>query len=87
MNRSRRKVVVLLHAGRRAETLLGWLRQMLPAAILLATPAALPALPSAPEDALVVDAQDIDSPLSLADAIARAQERVALDQGAGPTQG
>jgi hypothetical protein len=73
-------VVVLLHAGKRAETLLGWLRQLVPAAVLLVTPPAFSAVQTVPDDALVVDAQDVDSPLSLADAVARATERAVQNQ-------
>ena len=75
MEKVPRRVVVLVHAGKRAETLLGWLRQLMPAAGLLLMPPAFPAVPPASDEVLVVDAQDVDSPLSLADALARAQER------------
>ncbi len=56
--------------------MLAWLRQLLPAAILLIAPAAPPRDGG---DAIVVDAEDIDSPMSLADALAKGQARVDRD--------
>jgi hypothetical protein len=85
MEKEHRPVVMLLHAGKRAETLLEWLRQLVPAAVLLVTPPSLTAVPSEP-DALVIDAQDVDSPLSLADAVTRAKERVVQQREASTGQ-
>lgn len=63
--------------GRRAERLLAWLRQLLPAAALLVvTPVAAAQPPLPAEDALILDGDDIDSPLALAAALARAQSRL-----------
>lgn len=54
--------------------MLAWLRQLLPAAVLLIAPAASSLGDG--RDAIVVDAEDIDSPMSLADALAKGQARV-----------
>ncbi len=82
-----RRLVVLVPAGRRGETLLGWLRQLLPAAVLMVAPPSFPVSPPSSEEVLVVDAQDVDSPLSLADAVARAQEQLGAERARGFGQG
>jgi hypothetical protein len=75
----KRKVVVVVRPGKRAGTVLAWLRQLLPAAVLLIAPATLPpTFPDGAED-IIVDAEDVDSPMSLADAIAKGQARVQRD--------
>ncbi|HET7755419.1 MAG TPA: hypothetical protein VFK85_16055 [Anaeromyxobacteraceae bacterium] len=69
------RVYVLVQAGRRpgaAKKIMRWVRALLPSAVLLATPGALPTAED--DDAVVVsiDADDVVSgPLALADAIAR----------------
>jgi hypothetical protein len=87
MGERKRRLVVLLPAGKRGETLLGWLRQLLPAAVLMIAPPSFAMSPPSPEEVLVVDAQEVDSPLSLADAIARAQEHLGAEQDSGSGQG
>jgi hypothetical protein len=82
-----RRLVLLVPPGGRGDTLLGWLRQLLPAAVLMVSPPAFTASPPSSEEVLVVDAQDVDSPLSLADAIARAQEHLGEGQERAPGQG
>ncbi len=71
MGSERAEVVIVVRPGKRTGTVLGWLRQLLPAAILLVAPASLPSTELAAEDSIVVDADEVDSPLSLADAVAR----------------
>lgn len=73
MGDDRGQVVVVVRPGRRTGPVLAWLRQLLPAAVLLVAPAGLPAAGPAGDDALVVEADDIDSPMALADALARDQ--------------
>ncbi len=62
------RVVVLVRPGARTDTVLAWLRRLVPAALLLLAPASLPG------DARVIslDADEVLSgPLSLADTLAR----------------
>ncbi len=70
------RLLVVVRGARDTGTLLAWLRQLLPAAVLLMAPAALPYFPGDGEDAIVVDAEDIDSPMALADALAKGQARI-----------
>ncbi|HSN92314.1 MAG TPA: hypothetical protein VLS93_13875 [Anaeromyxobacteraceae bacterium] len=65
------RVVVVVRPGVRTPTVLAWLRQLLPAAMLLVAPASLPPDEAGESDAIVVEADDFDSPMSLADAVAR----------------
>lgn len=66
----RPRVFVLVRPGSRASEIRRWLRALLPTAILVATPAALP--PDGPYDLVTIDADATDpGPLSIADAIAR----------------
>jgi hypothetical protein len=65
------KVVVVVRPGTRTATVLVWLRQLVPAAILLVAPASLPPGDLADDDPIVIEADDIDSPMSLADALAK----------------
>lgn len=65
------KVVVLVRPGRRTGPVLGWLRQLLPAAILLIAPASPPAMEPGEGGSIVVEANDIDSPMALAHALTR----------------
>jgi len=72
-------VLVVVRPGRRTGTVLAWLRQLLPAAVLLVSPATFP--PAATDEAsIVIEADDVDSPLSLADALARAREGTASER-------
>ena len=65
------RVVVVVRPGKRTGPVLVWLRQLLPAAVLLVVPASLPAAGTTEDDAIVVEADGIDSPMSLADALAK----------------
>jgi hypothetical protein len=71
-----RTVVVVVHPGtnpHRPAEILRWLRWLLPAALLVVAPAAVP-LGDA-YDVITIDADAVESgPLSLADAIARGRE-------------
>lgn len=73
----RGKAVVVVRAGSRAGRVLSWCRALLPAAVLLVAPLS-PPVPEA-EDAIVLDADEIDSPLALAHAITRATQRWGRD--------
>ena len=67
-------VVVVVRPGRRTGTVMTWLRQLLPAAVLLVAPASPPpSAPGAPDegDAIVLEADEIESPMALADALAK----------------
>jgi hypothetical protein len=75
MDGNGRPIVVVVRAGRRTETVLAWLRQLLPAAVLLVSPGTFMVTDDGAEGALVVDAEDVDSPMSLAAAVARAQAK------------
>ena len=70
------KVVVVVRPGTRTATVLVWLRQLVPAAVLLVAPAGLPTGETSEEDPIVVEADEIDSPMSLADALAKRQVMV-----------
>jgi hypothetical protein len=64
-NRATRRLVVVVRPGRRTGTILAWLRQLLPTALLLVAPANFPAPASG--DAVCIDADEVPSgPLSLA---------------------
>ena len=70
---SQETVVVLVRSGtspRRAGEILRWLRRLLPTALLVTAPAAPPLAAAA--DVLTIDADAVESPLSLAEALARA---------------
>ena len=70
MRASGRPLVIVVRPGGRTGTILAWLRQLVPAAVLLVAPATFPEVGSA--DVITLDANDILSgPLSLADALAR----------------
>jgi hypothetical protein len=61
-------------SARRTAQVLTWLRWLLPAAVLVVTPAA--GAPVEREDAVTIDAEEACSgPLSVADALARALRR------------
>jgi hypothetical protein len=86
------RIFVLMRPGGRpgaAQAITRWLRFLLPAAVLLSSPAALP--PEAEEDAAVVISVDIDDedsgPLALADAIARGRSRHVNTSGSPPRSG
>lgn len=65
-----RTMFVLVRPGSRTGEIRRWLRALLPTAILVATPAALP--PDGPYDLVTIDADATDAgPLSIVDAIAR----------------
>lgn len=66
-------IVVLVRRGRMTGRVLAWCRQLLPAAVLLVSPLAPPADAPVDDDAIVLDADEIDSPMALAHAIARAR--------------
>jgi hypothetical protein len=78
----RETVVVLVRSStnfRRSDEILSWLRRLLPTALLVIAPAALP---SAAEDVITIDADAVESgPLSLADALARASHAVPIAMG------
>ncbi len=64
------KLVIVVRPGARTRSILGWLRQLVPAALLVVAAAELP--PPAPPDAIVLDEEEVASgPLSLADALMR----------------
>ncbi len=72
------RVVIVVRPGPRTRTILGWLRQLVPAALLVVASANLP--PPAPPDVITLDEDDVASgPLSLADALTR-------HRGAAPGQ-
>ena len=74
-----RRLVVVVRPGRRTRTVLSWLRQLLPTAMLLVAPARVPA--SASWEVVCIDADDVPSgPLSLA---ALVMERSARPEGGG----
>lgn len=63
-------LVIVVRPGSRTRTILGWLRQLLPAALLVVAAADLP--PPVPPDAIVLHEEEVASgPLSLADALTR----------------
>jgi len=67
------KLVIVVHPGARTRSILGWLRQLIPAALLVVAAANLP--PPAPPNVIVLDDEDVASgPLSLADALMRHRE-------------
>ncbi len=79
MDATGEKVGVVVRPGKRTRTVLVWLRQLLPAAVLLVSPAGAPA-PDAPDGAagdasdaapIVIEADAVESPMSLAAALAR----------------
>jgi len=62
------KLVIVVRPGSRTRTIMGWLRKLLPAAVLVVATASRPARP----DAVVLDEEEVVSgPLSLADALLR----------------
>lgn len=66
-----RRLVIVVRPGARTQSILAWLRQLVPAALLVIAGANLPA-PDPTDDAVVLDDDDVASgPLSLADALAR----------------
>jgi hypothetical protein len=65
------KVVVVVRPGRRTGSVLTWIRQLLPGALLLVASASLPTTEPAEGGSIVVEADDIDSPMSLADALVK----------------
>ncbi len=70
MENGDRKLVIVVRPGSRTRTILGWLRQLLPAAVLLVAPPSFPAAEAA--DVIALDEEEVVSgPLSLADALAR----------------
>lgn len=63
-------LVIVVRPGARTRSILGWLRQLVPAALLVVAAADLP--PPVPPAAIVLDEEDVPSgPLSLADALMR----------------
>ncbi len=77
------KVVVVVRPGRRTGPVLAWLRLLLPAAVLLVSPAALPAAGAGAGegegDAIVVEADGIDSPMALARALAMSADGISRE--------
>ncbi len=63
-------LVLLVRPGRTTKRVLAWARQLLPAAVLLIAPVAFPAGVPPDDDAIVLDADEIDSPMALAHAVA-----------------
>jgi hypothetical protein len=67
---NRLAVVIVLRPGSRTGTIRGWIRRLLPTALLLVSPVRLP--PDLADDAIVLDEEEVASgPLSLADALLR----------------
>lgn len=62
--------VVLVRPGRRTGAVVGWCRKLLPAAVLLVSPMTAAPQPSPDDEAIVLDADEIDSPMALAHAVA-----------------
>lgn len=63
-------LVIVVRPGVRTRSILAWLRQLVPAALLVVAAPGLP--PRAPPDALVLDDEDVEAgPLALADALLR----------------
>jgi len=63
-------VVIVLRPGSRAATIRGWIRWLLPTALLLVAPVRLP--PGLADDVIVLDEDEVASgPLSLAEALVR----------------
>ena len=75
------KVVVVVRPGRRTGPVLAWLRLLLPAAVLLVSPAALPAAGAGAGEgyAIVVEADGIDSPMALARALAMSADGISRE--------
>jgi hypothetical protein len=74
---SQETVVVLVRSGtspRRAGEILRWLRRLLPTALLVTAPAAAPL--AVATEVITIDADAVESPLSLAEALARASRGV-----------
>jgi hypothetical protein len=73
MENSDRKLVIVVRPGARTRTIMGWLRQLLPAAVLLVAPPKVPAVEMV--DVITLDADELISggPLALADALASAR--------------
>ena len=71
METSDRKLVIVVRPGARTRSILGWLRQLVPAAVLLVAPPTFPAAETV--DVITLDEDEIVSggPLALADALAR----------------
>jgi hypothetical protein len=64
------KLVILVFPGARTTTILGWLRHLVPAALLIVAAGNL--TPPVPSDVVVLDEDEVASgPLSLADALVR----------------
>lgn len=62
------RLVIVVRPGSRTRTIMGWLRKLLPAAILVVAATSRPVR----ADAVIVDEEEIVSgPLSLADALLR----------------
>ncbi len=67
------RLVIVVRPGARSRTILGWLRQLVPAALLVVAAVNLP--PPAPPDVITIDEDDVASgPLSLADALIRQRQ-------------
>ena len=64
------KLVILVAPGTRTKTILGWLRQLVPAALPVVAAGNL--TPPVPRDVVVLDEDEVTSgPLSLADTLMR----------------
>ena len=64
------KLVILVAPGARTKTILGWLRHLVPAALLVVAAGNL--TPPVPRDVVVLEEDEVASgPLSLADALMR----------------
>jgi hypothetical protein len=78
------RLVIVVRPGTRTRSILGWLRQLVPAALLVVAAANLP--PPAPPDVIVLDEEEVASgPLSLADALMRHRESGAGSEAAART--
>jgi len=70
MEPSPSSLVIVVRPGKRTPSILGWLRQLVPAALLVVAAANLP--PPVPPDVIVLDEEEVESgPLSLAEALLR----------------
>ena len=81
MSGDRVVVLVRVRSGTRARDVLRWLRWLVPTALLVTVPASAPLAAAA--DALAIDADSVESPLSLAEALARASRAARSPEGAG----
>jgi hypothetical protein len=68
---TRPRKVVVIGSARRTGAVLRWLRLLLPAAVLVVSQVDPPSFELAEGEAIVLESDDIDSPMALADALAK----------------